>query len=266
MSEPNPPVNPSMSYATVPASSNAPSMSTLETLTGIFFEPGRTFESLRDRPRFLIAGLIIIAVTMAFTILLYQRIGFENMMRQAIENSPRTADMSPEQKEQIIQMQTGPVVKAISYLSPVIFLTILIAAGAALYLLGTMMMARSISYKQALSVWVYSSLPPTVLLMLANILLIFLKSPEDIDPATANRGLVRANPSVLIDSTAHPVLATAIGALDLFSIFGLFLAALGLRKVTRLSKEAAWGIVIAIWLIGVIIRIAMAAAFGSPMA
>jgi uncharacterized membrane protein len=69
-----------------------------------------------------------------------------------------------------------------------------------------------------------------------------------------------------MDATAHPVLATAVGSLDLFAIFGLFLAALGLRKVTRISAGAAWGIVIAIWLIGVVIRIAFASMFGSPMA
>ena len=31
-------------------------MSTAETLTGIFFEPSRTFVALRARPRFLVAG------------------------------------------------------------------------------------------------------------------------------------------------------------------------------------------------------------------
>ena len=42
-----------------PASeTDAATMSTPETLTGIFFEPSRVFEALRQRPRFLAAGII----------------------------------------------------------------------------------------------------------------------------------------------------------------------------------------------------------------
>jgi len=42
-------------------------MSTPQTLTSIFFEPGRTFEALRSRPRFLIAGLILLVLTCLVT-------------------------------------------------------------------------------------------------------------------------------------------------------------------------------------------------------
>ena len=263
MSDMNTPQAPAPSTSTP---SDAPLMSTPETLSNIFFEPGRTFDALRWRPRFLVAGIIIALSVMAFTFLLYQRIGFENMVRQAIEASPRTAEMPAEQREQIITMQTGTVFKTIAYLSPLIGVAIFIAAGAALNLLGAMAMGKGISYKQALSLYVYSSLPPAVLIMVANILLLFLKSPDSIDAATAQRGLVHANLGILIDGAARPVLATALGAFDLFAFYGLFLAATGLRKVARLSSGSAWAIVLVIWLLGVVIRLALAAVSGSAMA
>ena len=59
----------------------APSMSTAETLTGIFFEPGSTFEALRARPRFLFAALIITIVVAAFSYLFIQRVGYEEIGR-----------------------------------------------------------------------------------------------------------------------------------------------------------------------------------------
>ena len=249
-----------------PNSVTEPPMTTAETLSGIFFEPERTFTSLRERPRFLVAGVIIIAAITLFIILFYQRLGYENVVRQIIENSSRTAQMSPEQKEQAIAMQTKPVFQAVYYFSPAIGLIIVFAAGAGLYLLGTMAMAKTISYRQALAVWTYSSLPPVLLMTLANIALLFLKSLDSIDPAKDSRGLVHANPSLLVDTVAHPVLGTALGAIDLFSFYGLFLAALGLRKVTRLSSGSAWAIVLAIWFAGVLVRLGLAAAFGSGMA
>jgi hypothetical protein len=243
-----------------------PVMSTGETLTNIFFEPGRVFEALRARPRFLIAGLLIIAAFFTYTVLLYQRVGYENFVRSAVESSPQGANMPPDQKERVIEMQTGPIFKAVNYASPLLGVAIFIALGGALYLLGTMTMARSISYKQAISVWTYSSFPPTLIAMLLNIILLFIKSPEDYDPAqAARRGLVRANLGLLVDQTAHPVLATALGAIDLLSFYGLFLAALGLRKVARLSSGSAWTIVLIIWLIGVILRIAFSTFTGGAM-
>lgn len=240
-------------------------MSTPETLGSIFFEPASVFEALRARPRFLVAGLLILISITAYTITLYQRVGYENFVRMAIEGSSQTANMPPEQKERVIAMQTGPVFKAINYISPLIAVSVFIALGGALYLLGTMIMARSISYKQALSVWTYASYPPAVIGMVLNIILVFLKDPDEIDPIQARRGLVRANLGLLVDQTAHPVLATALGSIDLLSIYGLVLAALGLRKVARLSSGSAWAIVLLIWLIGVALRIIFAAFTGGAM-
>ena len=268
MSDPNlhsfqPPPPPSFGQPSVPA---GPTLSTTETLTGIFFEPGRVFEALRDRPRFLAATLIVIASALIFTFFLFQRVGYENIARAAIESNSRLAEMSPDQKEQLIQRQTSPVFKALAYVYPVIGTFIFFAIGAAVYLLGAMMMARSMSYWQALSVWAYSSMPPFVLIMLLNIVLLFLTSPDNIDMAHASRGLVRANLGWLVSPSASPMLATALGAIDVFAFYGLFLAALGLRKVARLSSGAAWGIVIVVWVIGVVARIAFAGIFGTAMA
>jgi hypothetical protein len=241
-------------------------MSTPQTLTGIFFEPGRVFEALRVRPRFLVAGLVIVIAFLAYTVVFYQRVPYETVVRTAVENAPQTSNMPPDQKERVIEMQSGPVFKGLAYASPLIGVAIFMALGGALYLLGTMVMARSISYKQAISVWTYSSLPPTVIAMILNIVLVSIKSPDDYDPAqAARRGLVRANLGLLVDPTAHPVLGTALGSIDLLSFYGLFLAALGLRKVARLSTGSAWTIVLIIWVLGVILRIALATVTGGAM-
>jgi hypothetical protein len=249
------------------AADDAAAMSTPQTLTGIFFEPGRTFEALRARPRFLAAGLITVALLIIFQTLFIQRLGgFESFMRAQIEASPRTAEMPADQRERIIEMQTKPVFKAIAYVSPLIIAAIIIAAGSAIYLLGVMAMGKSIRYKQALAVWTYSGLPPSLLIMLANLILLYVRSPDDIDIARSSRGLVHANLGILVDATAHPVLATLLGSCDLFRFYGLFLAALGLRKMTRLSSGAAWAIVLLLWLLSVLAFSAISALTGSPMA
>ena len=265
MSDPNfevlPPPPPPVSKA--PAGT---SMSTGQTLTGIFFEPGSDFESLRERPRFLAAAIITAVALLAFTTIFFQRVGFERMVTEAIESSPRADQMTPEQKEQAIRIQTSPVVKAIYYVSPLFVVAIIVAAGAALYLLGSMLMGKKMSYKQALAVWTYASMPPIVLSMLLNIVLLFLKSPDDYDIVHASRrGLVQANLGLFVDPKASPVMATFLSSLDLFAFYGLFLAALGLRKVAKIPAGSAWGIVLTIWIIGIIVRVAFAAITGGAM-
>ena len=63
----------------------ASEMSTGETLTGIFFEPSRTFEALRARPRFLVAGLILLVLTCLVTAVLYARVDMNQCIRDRIE-------------------------------------------------------------------------------------------------------------------------------------------------------------------------------------
>ena len=249
-----------------PGPEDEPPMTTAETLSGIFFEPGRTFEHLRRRPRFLVAALIMAVLTTGFVYAIYSRVSYDDLVRQAVEKTPRTADLPAEQKEKVIAMQTGPVVKTINYVSRPVAIFIFLLVGGLLYLLGAMAMGKGVSYRQALSVWTYSSLPPYALAMVANIILVFLKAPEDISPEDTQRGLVRANLSVLVDPTARPALATMLGLFDVFAVYSLVLAAIGLHKVAKLSSGSAWAVVLVIWLVGAVIRVAIATAFGIPLA
>lgn len=264
MSEPNSQMN--YTPAAEHRSDDAPVMSTPQTLANIFFEPGRTFEALRARPRFLVAAAIMAGMFVLFTVLLFQRVNYEEMVRSTIENNPRTAEMPADQKERMIEMQTKPVFKSLAYVMPVVGIAIFMAAGAGLYLLGAMLMGKGMSYKQALAVYAYSSMPPMALLMLANIIMLLVKPPDAAEAAQASRGMVHANPSILVNGVEQPVLATLLGSFDLFVFFGLFLAALGLRKVARLSAGAAWAIVLGLWLLGIIVKLAFATISGTPMA
>jgi hypothetical protein len=252
--QPPPPPNPQ------PPVAEGPTMSTAQTLTAIVFEPGPTFEALRARPRFLVAGLISVLVFMAYYSTFVWKVGSENIARAQI--MARTPDATPEQIDQGLAIQNSIIVKAITYASfPVVF-AIMFAGGAGLYLLGTMMMAKSLTFKQALAVWVYSTYPVTVIFAFINILLLFLKSADDVDATAINTGIAKANPSFLVDGKAQPMLATFLGSFDLISFYGLFLAALGLRKVAKLTSGSAWTIVLIIWILGIVLRLAIAGITG----
>lgn len=245
-----------MSETMAPPSTSASAeseMSTGETLTGIFFEPSRTYEALRARPRFLVAGVILFVIAVVVTVVLYSRVDMAQYIRDRIERNPNAAQLSDAQKD--MQVQMGKTIGMVAIPASV---PIIIAAGAALYLLAVMVFGGSISYKKSLAVWTYSSLPPSVLGALIAILVMFLKSPDSIDP----EHMVVTNPGALLGEDASKVLVAALSQFDLLRFYGLFLAALGLRKIAKLSSGQAWGVVIGLWLIGSIFRIASAAIFG----
>ncbi|MEK6335811.1 MAG: Yip1 family protein [Acidobacteriota bacterium] len=254
MSDPNqvfqaPPPPP---FAPTPAPP-AVEMSTPQTLTSIFFEPGRTFEALRSRPRFLIAGLILLVLTCVVTAVLFVRKDMTGYIRDKMEQSQSNQNATPEQKELGLKIGTAIAIAGFPLSVP-----FWIAAGAALYLLGVMAFGGTISYKQALSVWVYSSVPPAILGTIVAILVLFLKAADQIDP----EHMLITNPGAFMGADSSKVLTAILSQFDVLRFYGLFLAAIGLKKVAKMSSGAAWGVVILLFLIRAIFGIASAAIFG----
>ena len=243
-----------------------PQMSEAATLGNVFVAPGETFEDLRRKPRFILAILTMIIATTAFQFLFIQKLGEDRMKSFALEQmekNPQMQSMPPEQKERAIETNSK-ISGFIRYLIPV-FVLISFAVGGLFYWLAGKVLGGSGNFLHGLSVWVYASLPPTLVAMLANILILFLKSADEIDIATSQRGLVHANPSFFIDGKTYPVLATLLGTFDFFQIWGWILAAIGLQKVMKLSKSSAWSFVLILALVGLAFRIIGALFTGNPL-
>jgi hypothetical protein len=253
MSDPNqfqPPPPPSFGETPEPATET---LSTAATISGIFFEPGRVFEALRFRPRFLVASIIILLFTVGVTVAVYQRVDMGQYIREKMEKSPRNANATPEQKETGVKFG-----KIAGMVGVPLSVPVTIAAGAALYLLGVMAFGGSITYKKSLAVWVYSSLPQTVLGCVIAVLVLFLKTADTVDP----EHLLFTNPGALMGPDASPVLVATLSQFDLLRFYGLVLAAIGLRKIAKLSSGSAWGVVLGFFIIRAILGIASAAIFG----
>jgi len=253
MSDPNQEFQPPPPPFTKSEPAPAETLSTPATLTGVFFEPGRVFTALRDRPRFLIAGLVLLLLTIGVTAVVYQRIDMGQYIREKMEKSPRNANSTPEQKEMGVKI--GKIVGAVGIPLSVPFT---IAAGAGLYLLGVMAFGGSIGYKKALAVWVYSSLPPAVFGSVVAILVLFLKASDTIDP----EHMLVTNPGAFLGADSSPVMVALLSQFDLLRFYGLFLAALGLRKIAKLSSGTTWGVVLTFFIIRAVLAIASAAIFG----
>jgi hypothetical protein len=139
---------------------------------------------------------------------------------------------------------------------------IVIFVGGLIYWLGANAMGGDARYLHGVSVWVYSWFPPFVVSMILNTVVLFLKSADDIDVVASSGGLIQANPSMLIDGKAQPVLNALLSSIDLFAIWGWILAAIGLRVVAKLTSGTAWAVVMILALTGIAIKVVWALFFG----
>lgn len=242
-----------------------PQMSEVATLGSIFFEPGRVFEDLKRKPRFIMAGIIIAIFVTGYAFGLYYKVGdagVRSYMAEQFDKNPRTQTMTAEQKSNAIdlQLKIGAYVR---YAFPIIvFITFLI--GGLLYWLGSKAFGGTGSFVHNLSVWIYSSLPPAVVGMIGNFIVLALKSADEIDIGASQRGVIHASPAMFIDGKAAPVLSTLLSTFDIFFIWGWILAAIGLRITNRLSSGSAWAVTILIALIGIAFRVVGALLSGNP--
>src|ERR1051325_4545452 len=125
-----------------------PQQTTAQTLTSIFFEPSSTFQALRNRPRFLVAGLVLLALTCAVTALLFLRVDMDAFIRERMERAPNAAQRTEQQTEMGVKF--GKIIGAVGVPLSV---PVTIAAGSAIYLLGALAFGGSLGYKKALAVW-----------------------------------------------------------------------------------------------------------------
>jgi len=240
-----------------------PEMSEIATVGNIFFEPERTFKDLRRKPRFIIAGIIIALFVTAYTFAISIKVG-EDVIRRATAEAidQRAPNLDKDQKEaQVnISMKINGYVR---YAVP-IFVFISFFIGGLLYWAGAKAFGGTGTFMQNVSVWVYAGLAPAVIAMTANLIVLMMKSADDIDLAASQRGLIHANPSFFIDGKAHNFLATFLSTFDVFAIWGWILAAIGLSVVNKMSKGAAWTLVIIIVVIGLGFRLVGTMFSGNP--
>lgn len=229
-------------------------MSEVGTVLNVFMEPGRTFEDLRKKPRFIL-GLILVSLLASVSVFaLYQKMGEDGIRRsinEQFDRNPQAAAMPAEQKQSMIGVNM--TIQKYMPLMVLVIVPIVMFIIGLFYFLGAKAFGGNGGFMHAVSVVVYSSIPPAVIGTIAGLIVLAIKSADEIDLTSAQRGgLVQANPSMFIDGKAQPVLAAILSSIDVFQIWGWILAAIGLRITNKLSSGSAWAIVIIFALIGVL--------------
>lgn len=262
-----------LSFIRLPATTaDAPApLSVFEKLAGIFYEPSRVFKNLRSHPRWLVAFLIVALLNVVYTAAFTQRLTPEKVIGYRVEKLAESPIMpaeaiegSKQQAQQEIQEARMPGKKVTAAVSGLVVAFFLMALFAALYLLGMLAFGGRMNFWQAFAVAIYSALPVAIIQKILSLLLLYIKSPEDVHPILNADSLVQDNFGLLITPADHPVFFVAASFIGVLSFYKLWLTANGLRHGSyRASSGAAWGVALTLWILGLVLSIALAAALPS---
>ncbi|HLL15924.1 MAG TPA: YIP1 family protein [Pyrinomonadaceae bacterium] len=248
------------------AAGDAPPMSEAEKIASVFYEPARVFQELRARPYWGTAFLIIALSVAVYQFAYTQRIGAETIALATIDKTVEggfiPAERAAEMRERTAADARQPFTKMSGAINGVVGVFVIMAILAGLYMLGVLVSGARIKFWQAFSVAVFAGLPVIVLQNLISLLLLFLKSPDDIEPLKGQRGLARADLGVLFNPAENPYLFVLGSSIGLFTLYGIWLTATGLRHSgEKVTSGTAWAISIGLWAFGLLLGLGAAALF-----
>jgi hypothetical protein len=233
-------------------------MSEWSRLLGVFFEPGKTFADIAERPRWLVPLLIGILSAVLLIYLFNRHVGWESSLERAMDNNRFVQQLTPEQRQIAFDRQLR-LMPVFSYLGAILGfpITLLLAAGLATGIIRGLL-GTPIRFVQAFAAMAYAFLPRVIYAGL-SISVMFLKNPDEFD---LQNGFA-SNPGAFMDpQKSSRFLYTVASQLDVFSIWVILLVAVGLKAAggKRLSFGGALFAVVLPWAVYVLVRGGLAAA------
>ena len=229
-------------------------MSEISRITGVFFEPGKTFEDVAQRPTFIVPLLLVIVCSLVYMTLFSQHVGWERMIRHQMETNKQAQTQTPEQREQGVQMgaKFAPIV---GYAASIVGVPLAYLISAAVLLAMVKIMGAPTRFSQVFAVMSYSGVTGIVFMVLA-VAVMFLKNPDDFDlqnPLAFNLG------ALLDPNSGSKFVYTLATSIDLFAIWKIILIAIGLKATGRsLSFAGALMAVLIPWAIWILAAAALA--------
>jgi uncharacterized membrane protein YkgB len=251
-----------MASPVTPVPEAAPSVSSVGRIFGAIFNPKPTFESIVQRPTWILP-LVLFSLLSIVTIFIFgQRVGWRSfMVRQDQQNSrlqKQMDQMTPEQREKMLDQQTK-IAPIFGYVFGVLGIFVVAVIVAAILMVAfNMMTGGGIGFVTSLGIVAHSWVPGLIAGLL-GILVLFLKDPSTVDI----QHLVATNAGAFLSDDAPKWQESLLSSLDLFTFWSMILMGIGYNAANpkKISFDKALGTIVVVWAIYVVCKVGIAAAF-----
>jgi hypothetical protein len=236
----------------------------MQRLVGVLFSPGETFEDINRKPTWIAALIIAIVTAVALSLFYDWRVkpDYSQIVRQQMKaRAEKTGGQMPPEEAVQQAVKISSVVNWVSaFIGPVI--GVFFMAG--VFALGLMFLQAKTTFKKILSVVCWTSCGVGLVGAVVVAASVFIKDPaslKDVPWYYASR-YAATNLAAALSSDASDVMKAIAGAVDVFTIWRLFLLVLGFTAVAgsrKITRGKVGGMVVGLWLVGVLIGVGFAA-------
>ncbi len=235
-------------------------------LIGAYFSPGETFKDIGRAPKVVVPLIVFALLTGVVGWVMTERIGALKIATQGIDKAIADGKMTQEQAAPQLEMmkKNEGYIKASVPVFAIIGSLIMVLAFAGILKLGSMAVGTENTFGQLLGVTTYANLAVGIISSLVFVILLFLKSPDEIDiqnPIDSNLGSVL---TMAMGKDGLPKFVMALASwIDVFSIWKIVLLSIGFSAVSRkLAIGTAASVIIGLYVIAALIAAIWAAVFG----
>ncbi len=227
-------------------------------ITGVFFDPKKTFEDIAKRPTWIVPMVLIVIAILAVSIVMMQHIGAERIVRHSMDANPRVQQMPADQREAAVAMSIK-FASVMAY-SAVIFVPLAyVIISAVLLGVASGILSAGVRFKQVFAIVSYASLTGLISAAL-TLVVILLKNPDEFNAQNP----LAFNPGAFMDpNTGSKFLYSLATSLDLFTLWTILLIAVGLKAAAgkKLTFGGALFAVVLPWAVWVLGKSALAGLF-----
>ena len=229
-----------------------------QNLIDVYLSPREAFTRIVRNPSFLLPLAGYILLVLGFTGIWMNKMDAREFMKMQLEESGQWDKIPAEQREAILERAPGQM-KIFGWIGPVVAtpVMLLLTAGVLLFIYR-FFYSSEVVFKQSFSIvtWTFFAV---ALLTTPLLLLVFqLKGDWNVNPQEA----IQANLGLLLDkSEAAKPLWALLSSIDVFSMWTVFLLAVGFAVASRKTTGSAlWGVAIP-WILIVLAKVGWAAIF-----
>ena len=254
-----------------PVPSVGPEPGPLARIVGVFFSPGKTFESIARKPGWdwLVPVVLVMVASFIAQSALLPKMDVDDAVKTQMKvidkmtkgslTTDKRAEIEQKTREGIEAGKT-PVRRALNTL----FVPCIILLVALIYHGTAAAFGTKTTYLKVLSgysyTWVIYAIPTLLAAAVA-----WPSEKLDVNDIQFMR-VLKSNVGAFMDfdSTSKALLAV-LSSVDVFDIWGFFVGSIALSKTTKFSKSGAMGVVGGVWLAYILLKVCFGAMYSAFM-
>jgi hypothetical protein len=234
-------------------------LSQLERVVDTFIEPSKTFNDIKRNRSWWLPFLILAVLGYVFSFVAVQHVGWDSLVVNVLKSNPRNAEKldkgTPAEQAQLISVTKG-FMEGFMAGSPVVVLALSALFALVLWGCFSFVLGGATTYGEMFAVSIYASLPAALGTLIAIATLLAS------DPQAYNISVPSpATLAYFLDPGAAGWLKSLGTSLDIFSLWSLGLSGFGGAIVAKVKPARGILLVFGLWLLYVLVKMGITAAF-----